>query len=130
MKADARFSYSFICLFKSSVIAQGISLSVCSFAYKRKTQQEKLSMRIAEIQKLNKIISEFRRALNLAVWNLTALGLAAASDLELSVFSLKALSNRLNEALGSDLLRRYSLAEADQILCHNAVIQGFYASGL
>lgn len=87
-------------------------------------------MRIAEIQKLNKIISEVRRALNLAVWNLTALGLAAASDLELSVFSLKALSNRLNEALGSDLLRRYSLAEADQILCHNAVIQGFYASGL
>ena len=130
MKADARFSYSFICLFKSSVIAQGISLSVCSFAYKCKTQQEKLSMRIAEIQKLNKIISEVRRALNLAVLSLTALSLTATSDLELSVFSFKALSNRLNEALGSDLLRRYSLAEADQILCHNAVVQGFYASSL
>ena len=87
-------------------------------------------MRIAKIQKLNKIISEVRRALNLAVLNLNALGLTATSDLELSVFSFKALSNRLNEALGSDLLRRYSLAEADQILCHNAVVQGFYASSL
>ncbi|MFR9207452.1 MAG: hypothetical protein ACLVKR_03675 [Lachnospiraceae bacterium] len=87
-------------------------------------------MRIAKIQKLNKIISEVRRALNLAVLNLTTLGLTATSDLELSVFSLKALSNRLNEALGSDLLRRYSHAEADQSLCHNAVVQGIYSSSL
>ena len=37
-------------------------------------------MRIAEIQKLNKIIFEVRRALNLAVLSLTALVLTATSD--------------------------------------------------